>query len=391
MADALEAAHDQGIIHRDLKPQNIILRPDGTVKVLDFGLAKALDPASGAERPDNSPTITNAATRVGTLLGTAAYMAPEQVKGRAADRRADIWAFGAVLYELWTGTMAFAGDSVNEILARVIEREPDWSKVPADTPPAVVRLLHRTLVKDPRRRLQSIGDARLDLEEASVRRSCRRRYVCRASRSLDALAGDGTGAGGVHSGGCCRRVVDTFRPATVMMRRRSAARSRCRRNSSWMAMVLRSSRFRATDESSRSSRAARQDFSACMSAALDPIRRRSCRTATRPKDRSFSPDGRWVAFAVGVSSLGGRPPELRKYSLDTGLTQTIARLVDYFGGLWLEDGTIAFINQQPAGLWTVNSAGGEPRQLAAKWTLNGQEVERLIAWPSLVPERACSC
>ena len=168
LADALEAAHDQNIIHRDLKPQNIILRPDGTVKVLDFGLAKALDPVTGGAA-DNSPTITNAATRVGTLLGTAAYMAPEQVKGRPADRRSDIWAFGAVLYELWTGVMPFTGDSVTEILARVIEREPDWSKLPPDTPPAVTRLLHRALVKDSRRRLQSIGDARFDLDEASSR------------------------------------------------------------------------------------------------------------------------------------------------------------------------------------------------------------------------------
>ena len=166
LAEAMEAAHDRGIIHRDLKPQNIIVRPDGTLKILDFGLAKALDPITGAERSDNSPTITNVATQVGTLLGPAAYMAPEQVKGRAADRRADIWAFGVVLYELWTGTMAFGAETVTETLARVIERDPDWSRLPADTPPAILRLLHRTLVKDPKRRLQSIGDARLEIEEA---------------------------------------------------------------------------------------------------------------------------------------------------------------------------------------------------------------------------------
>jgi serine/threonine protein kinase len=167
LAEALEAAHHRGIIHRDLKPQNIIVRGDGTVKVLDFGLAKALDPISGAERSDDSPTITNVGTHVGIMLGTAAYMAPEQVKGRPADRRADIWAFGVVLYELLTGTMAFGADTVTETLARVIEREPDWSRLPADTPPAIVRLLQRTLVKDPKRRLQSIGDARLEIEEAS--------------------------------------------------------------------------------------------------------------------------------------------------------------------------------------------------------------------------------
>lgn len=211
LAEALEAAHDQGIIHRDLKPQNIILRPDGTVKILDFGLAKALDPVSGAERPDNSPTITNAATRVGTLLGTAAYMAPEQIKGRAADRRADIWAFGAVLYELWTGTMRFAGDLVSEILARVIERDPEWSQLPADTPPAVARLLRRA-------RQGSQAAAAVDRRCTARSRRGDRRHSdacppCTVT-SFDALVGDGTGGRGVHGGGCCCRLVDTCRSGT---------------------------------------------------------------------------------------------------------------------------------------------------------------------------------
>ena len=298
LADALEAAHDQNIIHRDLKPQNIILRPDGTVKVLDFGLAKALDPVTGGSS-DNSPTITNAATRVGTLLGTAAYMAPEQVKGRPADRRADIWAFGAVLYELWTGSMAFAGDSVTEILARVIEREPDWSKLPADTPPAIARLLHRSLVKDPRRRLQSIGDARLEFDEASspvpapapvVSPSPGIRRWLTTGLALVVCA-----AGGVAAGRWMRPAADDRQ-----VRRRSAPPSRFLPGSSWMAAGRPSWRFLPMDGRSRFSRAARQGCSACMCASSDRTLRHSYPTAKPPRDRFFSPDGRWVAFAVGV-------------------------------------------------------------------------------------------
>jgi serine/threonine protein kinase len=144
IAEALEAAHDQGIIHRDLKPANIKLRPDGSVKVLDFGLAKAIEGsgharASGSDRSlANSPTITSPAmTQVGTILGTAAYMSPEQAKGRAVDRRTDVWAFSCVVYEMLTGRRAFAGDDVAEVLAALIKSEPDWSLLPADVSPAL--------------------------------------------------------------------------------------------------------------------------------------------------------------------------------------------------------------------------------------------------------------
>jgi serine/threonine protein kinase/Tol biopolymer transport system component len=166
IADALEAAHEQGIVHRDLKPANIKVRADGTVKVLDFGLAKALDPAgsSGADVM-NSPTLTARATQMGMILGTAAYMAPEQARGRAVDRRADIWAFGVVLFEMLTGQRAFPGDDISDVMASVLKTEPDWQAVPATTPAPVRRLLRRCLEKDPRKRLSSIGDARLELDE----------------------------------------------------------------------------------------------------------------------------------------------------------------------------------------------------------------------------------
>ena len=165
LADALEAAHVAGIIHRDLKPSNIKIRPDGTVKVLDFGLAKPLE--SRAPNPDVSPTLTAVgATRHGTILGTAAYMSPEQARGQIVDKRTDIWAFGCVLYEMLTGGRPFAGKDVTETLAFVITREPDWTNLPAGTPAAVRRLLQRALEKDQRRRLADVADARIELEDA---------------------------------------------------------------------------------------------------------------------------------------------------------------------------------------------------------------------------------
>ena len=168
IAEAVEAAHDQGIIHRDLKPANIKLRSDGTVKVLDFGLAKAMEPSGAmSSNPTQSPTITTPAmTQAGMILGTAAYMSPEQAKGRPVDKRSDVWAFGVVLCEMLTGKCPFKGDDVPETLASVLTRQPDWTMLPAATPPVVRRLLRRCLEKDRTRRLADIADARLDIDDA---------------------------------------------------------------------------------------------------------------------------------------------------------------------------------------------------------------------------------
>jgi serine/threonine protein kinase len=165
ICEALEAAHEKGIVHRDLKPANVKITPEGKVKVLDFGLAKAFAADAGAVSLSNSPTMSMAATQQGVILGTAAYMSPEQTRGKVVDKRADIWAFGVVLYEMLTGLRMFEGETISDTLAGVLTKEPDWRGVPVKAQ----RLLKSCLEKDPKRRLQAVADWRLLLEETAPR------------------------------------------------------------------------------------------------------------------------------------------------------------------------------------------------------------------------------
>ena len=206
IAEGLDYAHERGIIHRDLKPANVKLTGDGKVKILDFGLAKALDPVAGASSPDvtRSPTITAAATQAGVILGTAAYMSPEQARGRPADKRSDIWAFGCVLWEMLTGKRLFHGETVSDTLAAVLRADIDWETLPAGTPPAIRRLLERCLERDPKRRLRDVGEARIAMEEgpasliatrAEVAAGLTSRRTGRGRIVAAALAGVAVGAG----------------------------------------------------------------------------------------------------------------------------------------------------------------------------------------------------
>jgi serine/threonine-protein kinase len=164
IAEALEYAHEHGIIHRDLKPSNIKLTPDGQVKVLDFGLAKAFQEDTAPADFSSSPTLTAAATQQGVILGTAAYMSPEQAKGKPVDKRADIWAFGVVLFEMLSGKQLYRGETASETLASVMKDEPDWQALSPATPAAIRHLLEGCLRKDPKQRLRDMGEARITLE-----------------------------------------------------------------------------------------------------------------------------------------------------------------------------------------------------------------------------------
>ena len=347
IAHALEAAHEQGIVHRDLKPANIKLRPDGTVKVLDFGLAKAME-RPGATSPSQSlsPTITTPAmTQLGVILGTAAYMSPEQAKGKQADKRSDIWAFGCVLYEMLTGRRAFAGEDVSDTLAAVLRSEPDWTALPATTPPAIVRLLRRSLQRDRQRRLADITDARLDIEEALTsplsdvvspsRASESRGWLLMASAIVPA-------AGIVAAAMLWTRTPEPSRPIARF------------------SIVLPAGERFITLESTRHLVAVSPDGSHIAYAANNRVylRARDQLAATEITDAGlnpfFSPDGRWLGFF--------NDGQLKKVSVNGGAAIALGQITVPFGVSWSADDTILY-GQGIGGIWRVSAAGGTPEQL----------------------------
>ena len=398
IAEALEAAHEKGIVHRDLKPSNVQITPDGRVKLLDFGLAKALDPdpsASGVDSLSRSPTISHQMTGVGVILGTAAYMSPEQVRGRSVDRRGDIWALGVVLYEMLTGRRLFTGDTVSDTLASVLKTDPEWSRLPPETPLTVRRLLVRCLERDPKQRLHDAGDARLEIEEAlgelrglsspsitgvapplrrTPRVSSRTAAVAAVALALVAAAF----AVGRWSGS--RPARDT--PGSVSPIRAVVPLPQGEHLEGWASPVVAISRDgRTLAYVSESDKEVQQLFVH----QLDRGETRRVPGSENAEGPFFSPDGRWVAFAVEVSGQTAKPGELKKFSLDTGLTQTICPIVDYFGGDWGEDGAILFVNAGTEGIWKVPAAGGKPERAIPTVRSGGRDEEKGMSWPQRLP------
>ena len=379
IAEALEAAHGQGIVHRDLKPANIKVRPDGTVKILDFGLAKAMDTGtalreSSAVSMANSPTITTPAmTAAGVILGTAAYMSPEQARGRAVDRRADIWAFGCVLYEMLTGARLCDGVDVAETLAAVLRQDANWTRLPAETPPAIHRLLRRCLVRDSRMRLPDIGVARLEIEEAlspEAARTVSAPRVYASSHRIGALAAAavlGVAIGATFVAGLRGPVpTPTAEPRALQVLAASGVRSPRLSPDGRRVVFTRDAKLYVR--------------------ALDGLADREIETTAGVTQPTWSPDGRSIAY-FAPSDNGS---EIRVVAAEGGPSRVVARRVlqgaekrsapfPPFGLGWCKNGLV--FARWAEGLWLATDDG---RQSLA-FPVDPKSGEN-FAYPSCVPD-----
>ena len=364
IADALEVAHEQGIIHRDLKPANIKVRTDGTVKVLDFGLAKALlrDEPGGAANAANSPTLTAYGTHVGVILGTAAYMSPEQARGRTVDRRADIWAFGVVLYEMLAGRPAYIGEDVSETLAAVLTREVDLTALPAATPARLRQLLTDCLVRDPRQRLRDIGDARRALDQL-VRDS----PADPASTTTGIAPGRNSGVSGALPWAIAALAVLSAVVIAWQSRARPVEAPHPVTRSKMLIPGLAGFVGVSPDGTHVAYSVNGKDSYQLYLKALDQFDGQPMPGTNGGEFPVFSPDGGWIAF-----SDRGAERMLKKIPVAGGPTLTIGPGWFAAGGAWGPRDTIVY--SRTSGLVKISGGGGAASPLTTVDTGSGETI-----------------